>query len=64
MRAVPLNVINDSGAASADHQPVAVHEDPAAYGLVLPVEPGFRSLPPAGSWEDGHRPSLAALELG
>lgn len=40
-----------------------MREEPAAYGLVLPVEPGFRSRPPAGSWEDGYRLSLAALEL-
>lgn len=30
---------------------------------MLPVEPGFRSLPPAGWWEDGYHLSLAALEL-
>ncbi|MBN9691632.1 MAG: hypothetical protein J0M24_15445 [Verrucomicrobia bacterium] len=30
---------------------------------MLPVDPGFRSLPPSGSWEDGYRLSLAALEL-
>ena len=29
----------------------------------LPVEPGYRERPPRGTWEDGWRLSVAALEL-
>lgn len=54
---------NDSCAGSDDSRPTVLREEPAAYGLTLPVDPTFRSLPPAGSWEDGYRLSLAALEL-
>lgn len=33
------------------------------YDFDLPIEPGYRELPPKGSWEAGYRLSLAALEM-
>lgn len=57
------NSTNDSCAGSDDIQSAVIREEPAAYGLTLPVDPSFRSLPPVGTWEDGYRLSLAALEL-
>lgn len=57
----PPNSTNASS-ESPGERPVW-QEAPAGFGLMLPVDPGFRSLPPSGSWEDGYRLSLAALEL-
>ena len=59
----PPNSTNDSCSGSDSPAPAVVHEESAAYGLILPVDPSFRSLPPTGTWEDGHRLSVAALEL-
>lgn len=59
----PANSTNDPCDDSAEAPSNAVREEPAAYGLVLPVDPTFRSLPPAGTWEDGYRLSRAALAL-
>ncbi len=35
---------------------------PSEGGFEFPVEPGFRSLPPKGTWEAGYRLSLRGLE--
>ena len=36
---------------------------PVDLDFELPVEPGFDSLPPKGTWEDGYKLSLMALEM-
>jgi hypothetical protein len=36
---------------------------PVDLDFELPVEPGYNSLPPKGTWEDGYRLSLAGLEM-
>lgn len=59
----PPNSTNDSCAGSDNSESAMLRDEPAAYGLTLPVDSTFRSLPPAGTWEDGYRLSLAALEL-
>ena len=40
-----------------------LRESPADFSFDLPVDRGYRELPPKGSWEAGYRLSLAALEL-
>lgn len=40
----------------------SLNEKAPDYDLDLPVAPGFRNRPPKGTWEDGYRLSLLALE--
>jgi len=49
---------NDSGDGNAG----ALRDAPLDLGFQLPVEPGYRELPPKGSWEAGYELSLLALE--
>ena len=55
--------MNVSSNGSPENPPESLRETPPDYGFVLPVEPGYRELPPSGTWEAGYRLSLAALEL-
>jgi hypothetical protein len=48
---------------SPNPDPDALREPSAAYPFDLPVEPGHREKSPSGTWEDGYRLSLQALEL-
>ena len=50
---------NDSGDGNAG----AIHDAPLDLSFQLPVEPGYRELPPKGSWEAGYELSLLALEF-
>ena len=36
---------------------------PLDFDFELPIEPGFDSLPPKGTWEDGYKLSLMGLEM-
>lgn len=36
---------------------------PPEHDFVLPVEAGYRELPPKGSWEAGYQLSLLGLEM-
>ena len=36
---------------------------PVDFDFELPIEPGFDSLPPKGTWEDGYKLSLMGLEM-
>lgn len=55
--------MNVSSNGSPENPPESLRETPPDYGFVLPVEPGYRELPPSGTWEAGYRLSLAALGL-
>ena len=57
-----MNFMKKSSKDSVEGQPAVLQETPPDYGFSLPVEPGYRELPPKGSWEAGYRLSLAALE--
>lgn len=41
--------------------PGVLRDAPLDLAFELPVQPGYRELPPKGSWEDGYRLSLLAL---
>ena len=61
-----MNFMNASSKDSPDSpasRPAAGPKTPPDYQFELPVVPGYRERPPAGSWEAGYRLSLAALEL-
>ena len=45
----------------SEHLPL--HDASSPYALDLPVAPRWFSIPPKGTWEDGYRLSLAALEM-
>jgi len=36
---------------------------PLDFDFELPIEPGFDSLPPKGTWETGYKLSLMGLEM-
>lgn len=55
--------MNASSNESPEPDPQVLHEASSEYQLDLPVEPGYREIPPPGTWEDGYRLSLEALEL-
>jgi hypothetical protein len=55
--------MNSSSSDSPDPGADFLHDRPPTLDFELPVEPGYRELPPKGSWEDGYRLSLMALEL-
>ena len=58
-----MNASSNDSPDSPANRPAAARENPPDYQFELPVEPGYRERPPAGSWEAGYRLSLAALEL-
>ena len=58
-----MNASANDSPDSPPNPPAAAHETPPDYQFDLPVVPGYRERPPAGSWEAGYRLSLAALEL-
>jgi hypothetical protein len=56
-----MNASSNDSDKSAAGQPDALREAPLDLGFELPVEPGYRELPPRGSWEAGYELSLLAL---
>ena len=42
-------------------RPDQLAETGSPYGLQFPINPGFSSRPPGGTWEDGYRLSVLAL---
>ncbi len=42
---------------------LSLHDPTSPYALDLPTAPDWFSVPPKGTWEDGYRLSLAALEM-
>ena len=61
---VPLNSMNDSAKNSQPSgEDLSLHDPTSPYALDLPAAPDWFSAPPKGTWEDGYRLSLAALEM-
>lgn len=54
---------NSEQNSKPDAEDPLLKENASPYALDLPVAPDWWSQPPKGSWEDGYRLSLAALEM-
>ena len=55
--------MNDSEKNSHPNgEDLSLNDRSSAYALDLPIAPDWFSAPPKGTWEDGYRLSLAALE--
>ena len=53
---------NSEQNSKPDGEIAALKEATSPYALDLPVAPEWWSRAPAGTWEDGYRLSLAALQ--
>ncbi len=58
-----MNASSNDSPDSPANRPAAARETSPDLQFDLPVVPGYRERPPAGSWEAGYRLRLAALEL-
>ena len=56
-----MNASSNDSDKPAAAPPAALRDAPLDLSFELPVEPGYRELPPRGSWEAGYELSLLAL---
>jgi len=54
---------NSDDASARSESDGGFRETPSPYALALPVARDFSADAPRGTWEDGYRLSLAALEI-